>query len=60
MRRALNVILVLGGILVGVMASPSKSVTPKDDFHNVVVIEGLHIALPPDMKNFPTAVVPLP
>lgn len=46
MRRALNVVLVLGGILVSIMASPGKSVSTKDDFRNVVVVDGHHVALP--------------
>lgn len=29
-------------------------------FHNVISVSGLHVALPEDMKNFPVELMPLP
>jgi len=64
MRRVINIALVLGSILVNVTASPNKTVaeteTQKTQFHNVISVSGLHVALPEDMKNFPVELVPLP
>jgi hypothetical protein len=63
MRKILNIALVLGGIFVSVMASPINAVGQPDmhtDRHNIMVIHGLHVSLPYDMKNFPVELVPLP
>lgn len=63
MRTGLNSILGLIGILISVMASSDKTVATADaitEKHNVAVIFGLHVALPDDMKTFPTDLVPLP
>jgi hypothetical protein len=60
MRKALNVALVLGGILISVMASPSKPVTTNGSSRDVVEPEGLPVAQPTGMKNIPAALVPLP
>jgi hypothetical protein len=64
MRRVINIALVLGSMLVNVTASPNKTVaeteTQKMQFHNVISVSGLHVALPEDMKNFPAELVPLP
>jgi hypothetical protein len=64
MRRAINIALVLGSIFVNVTASPNTTVAEtearKTQFHNVISVSGLHIALPKDMKNFPVEIVPLP
>jgi hypothetical protein len=63
MRRAINIALVLGSIFVNVTASPNKTVAGterKTQFHNVISVSGLHVALPEDMKNFPVELVPLP
>jgi hypothetical protein len=57
MRRILSIALVLGGVFINVMASPNSTVTETD---NVMVIHGLHVALPYDMKSFPVELVPLP
>jgi hypothetical protein len=55
---------VLGSIFVNVTASPNTTVAEtearKTQFHNVISVSGLHIALPKDMKNFPVELVPLP
>jgi hypothetical protein len=59
MRRALNVVLVVAGILT-VMASPSKEVAIKGDFRNFVRVDGLHVALPTDMTSFPAMLVAQP
>jgi|RhiMetdeSRZDD1v2_1073273.scaffolds.fasta_scaffold501019_2 hypothetical protein len=53
MRRVLNVVLILTGLLTRVIAAPS-------DFYNFVMIEGLYVALPTDMTNFPVELVALP
>jgi hypothetical protein len=63
MRTALNGMLGLIGILISVMAPSNKTVAIADattETHNVAVIFGLHVALPEDMKTFPTGLVPLP
>ena len=64
MRRVINIALVLGSVLVNVTASPNKTVAEtemqKTQFHNVILVSGLHVALPEDMKNFPVELVPLP
>lgn len=64
MRRVINIALVLGSMLVNVTASPNKTVAEtemqKTQFHNVILVSGLHVALPEDMKNFPVELVPLP
>jgi hypothetical protein len=64
MRRVINIALVLGSMLVNVTASPNKTVaeteTQNTQFHNIISVSGLHVALPEDMKNFPVELVPLP
>ncbi|MGC2823645.1 MAG: hypothetical protein WA322_05330 [Pseudolabrys sp.] len=59
MKKILTIALVLGGVFVNVMASPIKTVG-ETDMGNVVVIRGLHVSLPSDMKNFPVELVPQP
>ena len=59
MRRIL-IILAVAGIFVCVMASPSKTTTEMDATENHVIVEGLYVALPNDMKTFPAELVPLP
>jgi hypothetical protein len=49
--------------LIGVGEAFYKMVTPADakfEARRGVVIDGLHIALPPSMKTFPSELVPLP
>ena len=64
MRKAINIALVLSSIFVNVTASPNKTVAETDvrnmQIHNVIVVSGLHVAIPEDMKNFPAELVPLP
>ena len=64
MRKAINIALVLSSIFVIVTASPNKTVAETDvrnmQIHNVIVVSGLHVAIPEDMKNFPAELVPLP
>ncbi|HEY6861098.1 MAG TPA: hypothetical protein VI358_15100 [Pseudolabrys sp.] len=64
MRKVINIALVVGSIFVNVTASPNKTVAEtkaqKAQFHNVISVSGLHVALPEDMKNFPVELVPLP
>jgi hypothetical protein len=60
MRRMLNAALVLGGIFVSVTASLSTSPAKMDATENHLIVHGLYVALPSDMKNFPVELVPLP
>ena len=60
MRRTLNAALVLGGIFAGVAASLSTSPAKMDATENHLIVHGLFVALPSDMKNFPAELVPLP
>ncbi len=66
MRRALFIVTVaaLMSILAQVIGSPNKTVAgmraTKSGFHNVVVVDGLHVALPTNMRSFPVELVPLP
>jgi hypothetical protein len=60
MQRILNAALVLGGILVGVTASLSTSPAKMDATENHLIVQGLYVALPTDMKNFPVGLVPCP
>ena len=60
MRRILSIALVVGGIFVYVMASPSKTTTEMGATKNHVIVEGLYVALPNHMKTFPLELVPLP
>jgi hypothetical protein len=58
MRRILNAALVLGGIFVGVMASLSTSPAKMDATENHLIVHGLYVALPSDMRKrrcLPTA-----
>ena len=64
MRRALNVALVVAGVLVSVLASRGTTVPNTQvaqwPAQNGTVVYGLHVALPSNMKNFPPELVPLP
>ena len=60
MRTALNLTLIMAGILISVMAPSNKTVTisyAKGYAHNLVVV---HVARPDGMKTFPVEVVPQP
>ena len=57
MRTVLNAFLVLAGVMTSVMAVPIKEVATKADFHNHVVVDGLYIVLPTEMKDFPAGLV---
>jgi len=64
-RRALYIAIaaaLIGGLVRGVAPSrPAASVAAvRPQSGNVVLIEGLHIALPMTMKKFPDGLVPLP
>jgi len=56
----LNGALVLGGIVVSVTASLSTSPAKMDTTENHLIVHGLYVALPSEMKNFPVELVPLP
>lgn len=64
MRRALNVALVVAGILVNVLAARDSTVANTHavqwSAQNGAIVYGLHVALPSNMKNFPPELVPLP
>lgn len=60
MRRALNILLVVAGVLVSVIGSQSETGLTNDRVHNVVVVDGLHIALPNGLRSFPAGLIPLP
>jgi hypothetical protein len=60
MRRMLNAALLLGGIVVSVTASLSTSPAKMDATENHLIVHGLYVALPSNMKNFPVELVPLP
>lgn len=64
MRRALNVALVVAGVLVNVLASRGTTATNTQaaqwPVQNGTIVYGLHVALPSNMKNFPPELVPLP
>jgi len=64
MRRALNIALVVTGILITAITSRSKTVTETEvtasNAQNSVNFYGLHVALPTYMMKFPAERVPLP
>jgi hypothetical protein len=60
MHKALYVALVLAGVLTVAIAAPRKQVATRADFHNHVVVDGLYIVLPPEMKTFPVDLVAEP
>ena len=60
MHKALYVVLVLAGVLTVAIAAPRKQVATRADFHNQVVVDGLYIVLPPEMKTFPVDLVAEP
>jgi hypothetical protein len=64
MRRALNVALVVAGVLASVLISRSTTVANSQaaqwSTQNGTVVYGLHVALPSHMKSFPPELVPLP
>lgn len=63
MRRILNIALVAVGISASVMVSAPKTIAvgaAAGEFHNVALVNGLHVALPDDMRNFSAALIPLP
>jgi hypothetical protein len=63
MRRALNVALIVAGVLVNVFAARETTVAnsaAQRPAQNGAIVYGLHVALPSNMKNFPPELVPLP
>ena len=60
MRKALGVVLVLAGILTTAMAIPRRNIATKAGFHNHVMVDGLYVALPTEMHNFPVELVAEP
>jgi len=64
MRRILNIVLVLCGVFIKVMAPQNQTVAqtkvPKHETSTAVTISGLHVARPDNMMRFPSDIVPLP
>lgn len=64
MRRALNVALIVAGVLLNVLASRETTVAnsqaAQGPVQNGSIVYGLHVALPSTIKNFPPELVPLP
>ena len=60
MRKALYVVLVLAGVLTGTIAAPIRQVATKAQFHNHIVVDGLYVVLPTEMKSFPADLVAEP
>lgn len=60
MHKALYVVLVLASVLTVAIAAPRKQVATRADFHNHVVVDGLYVVLPPEMKSFPVDLVAEP
>ena len=60
--RELMIGLIVACILIGVAEAFYRLVTPANaNFEaNDAAIDGLHIAVPPSMKKFPSELVPLP
>jgi hypothetical protein len=56
MRQALYVAIVLAGVLTVAIAAPAT----KAAFHNHVMVDGLYVALPTEMHNFPVELVAEP
>ena len=59
-RKALDILLPLGLMAVVIMAGVTMLSLSNDFFENVVVVDGLHIALPSGMDDFPAELVPKP
>lgn len=58
---ALNIIVAAIGILISVASNKTVTATEaKGEAYNVAVVDGLHVALPYDMRTFPVEIVPLP
>jgi len=60
--RELMIALVVAFTLIGVAEAFYKMVTPANanfEAHDAA-IDGLHIAVPPSMRKFPSELVPLP
>lgn len=60
MRKALFVALVLAGVLTAAIAAPRRHIAMKAAFHNHVMVDGLYVALPTEMHNFPVELVAEP
>jgi hypothetical protein len=66
MTRALSILTVaaLMGVFVTVSIAPSKTVADVEAMNhrhtNTIMVHGLHVALPYDVKDFPAEMVPLP
>ena len=60
MRKALFVTSALAGVLTVAIAAPRGHIATKAAFHNHVMVDGLYVALPTEMHNFPVKLVAEP
>ena len=63
MRKAVSIVVVAAmvGIFLDALLGPDETVAQRDMTTEIgMPFYGLHVALPPDMKNFPAELVPLP
>ena len=63
MRKAVSIVVVaaLIGTVLDALLGPDETVAQRDVMTEIgMPFYGLHVALPPDMKNFPAEIVPLP
>jgi len=63
MRKAVSIVVVaaLIGIVLDALLGPDETVAQRDMMTEIgMPFYGLHVALPPDMKNLPAQLVPLP
>ena len=63
MRKAVSVVVVsaMVGIFLDALLGPDETIAQRDMTTEIgMPFYGLHVALPPDMTNFPAEIVPLP
>ncbi|MGB7670123.1 MAG: hypothetical protein WBM31_03465 [Pseudolabrys sp.] len=63
MRKAVSfvVLAVLVSVFLDALLGPDETIAQRNmTTQNDTPFYGLHVALPPDMKNFPAELVPLP
>jgi hypothetical protein len=63
MRKAIWIVVVaaLISIFLDALLGPDETIAQRDMTTEIgMPFYGLHVALPPDMKNFPAEIVPLP
>jgi hypothetical protein len=63
MRKAVSIVVlaVLVGVFLDALLGPDETIAQRDITAEIgTPFYGLHVALPPGMKNFPAELVPLP